>query len=52
VLRILFPAFPVAPPAWAPPAAVGVAVATGLLFGVMPARRAAGMDPVKALTGR
>lgn len=51
-LRHLFPAFPIAAPAWAPLAAVGVAVATGLLFGVLPARRAARLDPVRALTGR
>jgi putative ABC transport system permease protein len=52
ILRYLFPAFPVAPPPWAPLAAVGVAVATGLLFGAIPARRAARMDPVRALSGR
>jgi len=52
VLRYLFPVFPIAAPLWAPLAAVGVAVATGLLFGVLPARRAARLDPVRALTGR
>jgi len=52
VLRQLFPAFPVAAPAWAPLAAVAVALTTGLLFGVLPARRAARLDPVRALTGR
>jgi putative ABC transport system permease protein len=51
-LRGLFPSFPVAAPLWAPLAAVGVAVATGLLFGVLPARRAARLDPVRALSGR
>ncbi len=48
----LYPDFPFAAPLWAPFAAVAVAVSTGLLFGVMPARRAARMDPVRALTGR
>jgi len=52
LLRQLFPAFPVAAPLWSPLAAVGVAVLTGLIFGVMPARRAARLDPVRALTGR
>lgn len=52
VLRYMFPDFPVAPPLWAPIAAVGVALATGLLFGLLPARRAAGLDPVQSLMGR
>jgi len=52
VLRHLFPAFPIAAPLWAPLAAVTVAVTSGLLFGVLPARRAARLDPVRALTGR
>lgn len=52
LLRELFPAFPVAAPLWAPLAACAVAVATGLVFGVLPARRAARLDPVRALSGR
>jgi len=52
LLAQLFPAFPIAAPLWAPLAAVAVAVGTGLVFGVMPARRAARFDPVRALTGR
>lgn len=51
-LQRVFPTFPLAAPLWAPLAAVGVAVTTGLIFGVLPARRAARLDPVKALTGR
>jgi putative ABC transport system permease protein len=39
-------------PAWSPAAAVGVSLATGLLFGVLPARRAARLDPVAALSRR
>ena len=35
--------------AWFAPAAVGCAVAVGLAFGVLPARRAAAVDPVAAL---
>jgi putative ABC transport system permease protein len=52
LLARLFPDFPIAAPLWAPMAAVGVALSTGLLFGVLPARRAAGLDPVVALSRR
>ena len=52
LLAGLFPAFPLAVPWWAPVAAVGVALGTGLIFGVLPARRAARMDPVAALARR
>ena len=38
VLREVFPTFPIAAPLWATPAAVGVAIVTGLVFGVLPAR--------------
>jgi putative ABC transport system permease protein len=51
-LRQYFPTFPLAAPLWAPLAAVAVALGTGLLFGVMPARRAARLDPVRALGRR
>jgi putative ABC transport system permease protein len=51
-MRQLLPAFPVAAPLWAAPAAVIVAVLTGLLFGALPAKRAARLDPVQALSGR
>ncbi|HEC17501.1 MAG TPA: FtsX-like permease family protein [Sedimenticola sp.] len=44
-----FPDFPLQIPPWSLGAAVAVALATGLLFGVLPARRAARMDPVQAL---
>ena len=45
-----FPAFPLSVPLWALAAAVAVAMLTGLLFGALPARRAAGLDPVRALS--
>ncbi|GAB4267983.1 MAG: ABC transporter permease [Deferrisomatales bacterium] len=48
----LYPALPVGVPPWAAGAAVGVAVGTGLVFGILPARRAAGLDPVDALAHR
>jgi putative ABC transport system permease protein len=47
-----FPAFPLETPAWAYISAVLVALLTGIGFGIMPARKAAGLDPVLALTGR
>ena len=39
-------------PLWAVGAAIGVALITGLLFGAMPARNAARLDPVLALARR
>ena len=47
----LWPSFPLWPPLWAVPAAVLMAFATGLVFSIIPARRAAALDPVLALRG-
>ena len=47
----LWPQFPLMPPLWAVPAAVGMAFITGLTFSIAPARRAAALDPVLALRG-
>ncbi|MEE9218042.1 MAG: ABC transporter permease [Acidobacteriota bacterium] len=52
VLGRVYPALPAAPPAWAVVAAVVLSVGVGLLFGVLPARRAAQLDPVAALSRR
>ena len=52
VIRTLYPTLPAFPPDWAVLAALGTALATGVLFGVMPARRAAALDPVQALARR
>jgi len=48
----LFPALPASPPVWAVISAVALSLAVGALFGWLPARRAAGLDPVAALAGR
>jgi len=48
----VYPDFPVAAPAWAVAAALLVSIGVGLVFGVLPARRAAGLDPVAALAGK
>ncbi len=52
LLRTLYPVLPAWPPNWAVLAGVGTALFTGILFGVMPARRAARLDPVQALAKR
>lgn len=50
LIRQLYPVFPAFAPAWAVGAALGTALGTGLVFGVLPARRAARLDPVLALS--
>jgi len=52
ILAWAYPDFPVSLPVWAWLAAVWVALATGLIFGVLPARKAAMLDPVYALSRR
>ncbi|MBD9354335.1 ABC transporter permease [Methylomonas albis] len=52
ILQWLYPNFPVALPIWARLSALAVALATGLIFGVLPARKAARLDPVAALARR
>jgi putative ABC transport system permease protein len=47
-----FPDFPLTTPTWAYVAASSTALGAGVLFGWLPARRAARLDPVRALTGR
>jgi putative ABC transport system permease protein len=49
VLRSLFPILEFVPPDWAVGMAVAVALLAGLVFGLLPARRAAALDPVAAL---
>lgn len=52
LLRQLYPVFPAYTPDWAVLAGVATAIGTGVLFGVLPARRAAELDPVVALARR
>ena len=47
----LFPAVEIRPPWWAVVAALITALGSGLVFGALPARKAARMDPVQALKG-
>jgi len=52
LLRQLYPAFPAYPPDWAVIAGLATALITGILFGVLPARQAAQLDPVQSLAKR
>ncbi len=52
ILDRLFRDFSLGIPTWSVAAAIGIALATGLVFGVLPARRAARQDPVLALSTR
>ena len=52
VLARVFPALPSTTPAWAQVASLLTAVGAGLLFGVLPARRASRLEPVLALARR
>ena len=52
VLSQFFPQLPLSMPLWSLAAAVGVAIGTGLIFGVLPAQRAARLDPVLSLSRR
>ena len=51
-LQHVYPEFPFRPPPWAIPVALGVSCSVGLLFGILPARNAARLDPVAALMRR
>jgi len=48
----VYPTFPASPPTWAVVASLAVSLGVGVIFGVVPARRAAKLDPVQALVGR
>lgn len=50
--QLAFPGLTIRPPWWAVAAALATAVSSGLIFGALPARKAARMDPVQALRER
>ena len=52
VIRQLYPTFPAYPPDWAVVAGLSTALVTGIVFGVLPARQAARLDPVQSLAKR
>jgi putative ABC transport system permease protein len=52
ILRHIYPSYPAYPPLWAVAAGLGTAMISGLVFGVMPARRAAELEPIQALAKR
>jgi putative ABC transport system permease protein len=51
-IRAVYPSFPVELPEWGLISALVVSIMTGLLFGVLPARKAARLDPISALVKR
>ena len=48
----LYPDLRFAPPLWSVAGAMGIAIACGVFFGILPARRAANLDPIAALARR
>jgi putative ABC transport system permease protein len=52
IIGQVYPTLPVSPPWWAIIAAFSTALISGILFSVLPARRAAQLDPVMALARR
>jgi len=51
-IRSAFPDLPAYPPAWATLASILIALITGVLFSLLPAKKAARLDPVVALSNR
>ena len=52
VVRKIYPTLPAYPPVWAAVAAIAIAVVMGILFSILPAQRAARLDPAMALARR
>jgi putative ABC transport system permease protein len=51
-IRLAFPVLPAQPPLWAIALVLGIALVIGLVFSLLPARHAARLDAVQALSGR
>jgi putative ABC transport system permease protein len=51
-IRLAYPTLPAWPPAWAGIAGVATALVTGIVASLLPASRAARLDPVRALSGK
>jgi putative ABC transport system permease protein len=52
LIRLAYPQLPAWPPAWASLAGVATALVTGIIASLLPASRAARLDPVLALGGK
>jgi putative ABC transport system permease protein len=52
VIRQIYPSLPAYAPAWASAAGLGIAVGMGIVFTIVPAQRAARLDPSAALARR
>ncbi|PPD33399.1 MAG: peptide ABC transporter permease [Methylomonas sp.] len=52
ILQRFYPNFPLSLPSWALIASLLVALCTGIIFGLLPARKAARLDPIASLSRR
>ena len=52
LVGLRYPSFPIAVPWWGTLSAVFISLLSGVVFGVIPARRAAQLEPVHALSSR